>query len=221
MSEKPSRARPPRAARRALTSRHHGIARVDDYAWLRSSNWQAVMRDPALLEPEIGSHLEAENAYTKAIMAGTEPLQEALFAEMKGRIKEDDAGVPAADGTFAYYTRFVIGGQHPLFCRKARGGGEEQILLDGNALAKPHAYFRIASVIHSPDHSLVAYAVDTKGSELYTVKIIEAGSGVLVDSRIADSNGALEWGADSRNLLYIWLDNEHRPRRALLHAIGA
>jgi oligopeptidase B len=221
MSEKPSRARPPRAARRPLTSRHHGIARVDDYAWLRSSNWQAVMRDPALLEPEIRSYLEAENAYTKAIMAGTEPLQEALFAEMKGRIKEDDVGVPAPDGAFAYYTRFVIGGQHPLFCRKARDGGEEQILLDGNALAKPHAYFRIASVTHSPDHSLVAYAVDTKGSELYTVKIIEAGTGVLVDSRIADSNGALEWAADSRNLLYIWLDNEHRPRRVLRHQIGA
>ena len=221
MSEKPSRARPPRAARRPLTSRHHGIARVDDYAWLRSSNWQAVMRDPALLEPEIRSYLEAENAYTKAIMAGTEPLQEALFAEMKGRIKEDDVGVPAPDGAFAYYTRFVIGGQHPLFCRKARDGGEEQILLDGNALAKPHAYFHIASVTHSPDHSLVAYAVDTKGSELYTVKIIEAGTGVLVDSRIADSNGALEWAADSRNLLYIWLDNEHRPRRVLRHQIGA
>ncbi|MEX1060131.1 MAG: S9 family peptidase [Methyloceanibacter sp.] len=221
MSEKPSRARPPRAARRPLTSLHHGIARVDDYAWLRSSNWQAVMRDPALLEPEIRSYLEAENAYTKAIMADTEPLQRELFAEMKGRIKEDDVGVPAPDGAFAYYTRFVIGGQHPLFCRKARDGGEEQILLDGNALAKPHAYFRIASVIHSPDHSLVAYAVDTKGSELYTVKIIEAGSGALVDSRIADSNGALEWAADSRNLLYIWLDNEHRPRRALRHAIGA
>ncbi len=179
------------------------------------------MRDPALLEPEIRSYLEAENAYTKAIMAGTEPLQEALFAEMKGRIKEDDVGVPAPDGAFAYYTRFVIGGQHPLFCRKARDGGEEQILLDGNALAKPHAYFRIASVTHSPDHSLVAYAVDTKGSELYTVKIIEAGTGALVDSRIADSNGALEWAADSRNLLYIWLDNEHRPRRVLRHAIGA
>jgi len=98
MSEKPSRARPPRAARRPLTSRHHGIARVDDYAWLRSSNWQAVMRDPALLEPEIRSYLEAENAYTKAIMAGTEPPQEALFAEMKGRIKEDDVGVPLPMG---------------------------------------------------------------------------------------------------------------------------
>ena len=130
------------------------------------------------------------------------------------------SGVPAPDGAFAYYTRFVVGGQHPLFCRKPRDGGDERILLDGNALAKPHAYFRIAGVTHSPDHSLVAYAVDTKGSEFYAVNVIEADTGARVDSRIADSNGSLEWGADSRHLLYVWLDDEHRPRRVLRHAVG-
>lgn len=220
MSGKHPRARAPRAARQALTSFHHGIERVDDYAWLRAANWQTVMRDPALLDPQIRAHLEAENAYTKAVMADTEALQERLFAEMKGRIKEDDASVPAPDGAFAYYTRFVTGAQHPLFCRKASAGSEEQVLLDGNALAKPHAYFRIASVAHSPDHSLLAYAVDTKGSEFYTVKIIEADTGALVDSRIADNNGSLEWAADSRTLLYVWLDDEHRPRRLLRHGVG-
>jgi oligopeptidase B len=221
MSEGQSRARAPRAARRPLTAFHHGIERVDDYAWLRAANWQAVMRDPALLDPAIRAHLEAENAYTKAIMADTEGLQQQLFAEMKGRIKEDDANVPAPDGAFAYYTRYLTGGQHPLFCRRARNGGEERILVDGNALSQPHAYFRIASVAHSPDHSLVAYAVDTKGSEFYTVNIIEADTGALVESRIADNNGSLEWAADSRGLLYIWLDDEHRPRRVLRHFIGA
>ncbi|HEX2446842.1 MAG TPA: S9 family peptidase [Methyloceanibacter sp.] len=211
----------PRAIRRPSTSLYHGITRVDDYAWLRADNWQAVMRDPALLDPEIRSYLEAENAYSKALMADTEVLQERLFAEMKGRIKEDDVGVPAPDGAYAYYTRFVIGGQHPLFCRKPREGGEEQILLDGNALAKPHAYFRIAGVTHSPDHKLLAYAVDTKGSEFYAVNVIEAATGVLLESRIADSDGSLEWAADSATLLYVWLDDEHRPRRVLHHAVGA
>ncbi len=220
MNEGPSLTRAPRAARHALTSRHHGIARVDDYAWLRAANWQEVMRDPAALAPDIRAYLEAENAYTESAMAGTEPLQATLFAEMKGRIKEDDASVPARDGPFAYYTRFVTGGQHPLFCRVPTQGGEEQILLDGNALAEPHAYFRLASVVHSPDHRLIAYAVDTKGSELYTVNVIEAGTGALVDSKIVDSNGSLEWAADSRSLFYVWLDNEHRPRRVLRHAVG-
>ena len=74
---------------------------------------------------------------------------------------------------------------------------------------------------HSPDHRLVAYAVDTKGSEFYTVNVIDAATGALVDSRIADSNGSLEWAADSRTLLYVWLDDEHRPRRVLRHTVGA
>ncbi len=204
-----------------MTSVHHGIARVDDYAWLRAPNWQAVMRDPALLAPEIRAYLEAENAYTGAVMAETEQLQARLFNEMKGRIKEDDASVPAADGPFTYYTRFVVGGQHPLFCRQPRDGGEEQILLDGNELAAPHAYFRIAGVTHSPDHRLVAYAADTKGSEFYAVNVIDAATGALVDSRVADCNGSLEWAADSRTLLYVWLDEEHRPRRVLRHTVGS
>ena len=150
---------------------------MDDYAWLRAANWQAVMRDPAQLDPAIRAHLEAENAYAEAFMADTKELQAQLLAEMKGRIKEDDASVPAPDGPFAYYTCYVTGGQYPLFCRRPRDGGEERVLVDGNALAKPHAYFRIAGVAHSPDHSLIAYAVDTKGSEFYTVNVIEADSG--------------------------------------------
>ena len=194
---------------------------MDDYGWLRASNWHAVIRDPALLDPKIRDYLETENAYSTAILADTEALQAALFAEMKGRIKEDDAGVPAPDGAFAYYTRYVVGGQHPIFCRKPRDGGEERILLDGNVLAAPYAYFRITGVAHSPDHRLVAYAVDSNGSELYTVNVIEADTGALVDSRVADSNGTLEWSADSRHLFYIWLDDEHRPRRLLRHTIGA
>jgi oligopeptidase B len=211
----------PRARKHPSASSHHGIERVDDYAWLRASNWQTVMRDPSALDPEIRAHLEAENAYTEAATADKEALRKTLFGEMKGRIKEDDESVPAPDGAFAYYTRFVVGGQHPLFCRKPRAGGEEQILVDGNALAKPHAYFRIANVAHSPDHSLIAYAVDTRGSEFYTVNIVEADTGKLIDSQIMDNNGALQWAADSQTLLYVWLDEEHRPRRLLAHQVGA
>ena len=211
---------PPRAPRRPLTSTHHSIVRVDDYAWLRASNWQAVMRNPAVLDPDIRAQLEAENAYTSGIMAQTEELQQLLFSEMKARIKEDDASVPAPDGGFSYYTRFVTGGQHPLFCRVPRAGGEEQLLIDGNALAKDHPYFRIANVSHSPDHKLIAYAVDIKGSEFYTLQIIETGTGTLLDTRIADTNASFEWASDSRTLLYVWVDDEHRPRKVLSHAIG-
>jgi oligopeptidase B len=210
----------PRAARRPSTSINHGMARVDDYAWLRAANWQAVIRDPTLLDPEIRDYLEAENAFAKAILADTEELQAKLFAEMKGRIKEDDAGVPASDGAFAYYSRYAIGGQHPIFCRIPRNGGDERILVDGNALAAPHTYFRIADAVHSPDHRFMAYASDTKGSEFYAVDVIDAETGKLVDRRIRDSNGTLAWSSDSRQLFYIQLDDDHRPRRLLRHMIG-
>src|SRR5262245_959620 len=109
---------------------------------------------------------------------------------MKGRIKEDDAGVPAPDGPFAYYTlrdRRPAPVILPQAARRRRGARA----VDGNQMAKPHAYFRIASVAHSSDHSLIAYAVDTKGSEFYTVNVIETDSGAVVDSRIADNNGSL------------------------------
>ncbi|MCB1549193.1 MAG: S9 family peptidase, partial [Hyphomicrobiaceae bacterium] len=84
---------PPRAAQRPTSRSFHGETLSDEYAWLRADNWQEVMRDPEALAPEIRAYLEAENAYTNAALADTEALQEALFAEMKGRIKEDDSSV--------------------------------------------------------------------------------------------------------------------------------
>src|SRR4029079_14489172 len=94
----------PRAARRPFTDTHHGIVREDDYARLRASNWQEVMRDPAVLDPAIRAHIEAENAYSKNEMADIEKLQAALFAEMKARIKEDDDSVPSPYGHCESYT---------------------------------------------------------------------------------------------------------------------
>ncbi len=220
MNKPDSPARGPLAPRRPSQSHHHGIDRDDDYAWLRADNWQAVMRDPAVLPPDIRAHLEAENAYTKAAMGDTEALQETLFAEMKGRIKEDDSSVPAPDGPFDYYTRYITGGQQPLFCRRPRGGGEETILIDGNALAEGHAYFRIAQVAHSPDHKRIAYAVDTKGSEYFTAKVIDAETGAVEEEAVTDACGGLEWAMDSETLLYVWLDEEHRPRKLFAHNIG-
>src|SRR5688572_12868525 len=108
----------PMAARRPVVTTRHGVELVDDYAWLRAANWQDVMRDPALLDPEIRAHLDAENAHTAAQLADTRDLQEVLFAEMKGRIKEDDSSVPSPDGPFEYYASYVIGGQYPLLARR-------------------------------------------------------------------------------------------------------
>ena len=109
----------PRAEKRPVTATVHGIDRTDPYAWLRADNWQEVMRAPDTLDPAIRAYLEAENAYLEEGLADTSALQETLFGEMKGRIKEDDSSVPTADGPYAYGVRYVTGGQHPKLVRIA------------------------------------------------------------------------------------------------------
>ena len=167
----------PRAERRPTASTRHGVTLTDDYAWLRADNWREVMRDPSVLDPAIRAYLEAENAYEKAALAHTAPLQEKLFAEMKGRIKEDDSSVPSPDGPHAYYYRYREGGQHPIACRQPRDGGAEEMLLDGDALAAGKAYFQLGATRHSPDHRLFAWSADDKGSEYDTLRIRELATG--------------------------------------------
>jgi oligopeptidase B len=206
----------PQAPKKPQKDTYHGISRQDDYAWLRADNWQDVMRDPDTLAPEIRDYLEAENAYIKGWMQDTRTLQSHIFKEMKGRIKEDDSSVPARDGAYEYYTRFITGGQHPLFCRCKTGGKDEQILIDGNALAKDEAYFNIGNVAHSPDHTRIAYAFDDKGSEYYTIRILDIKSGARVADDICDTNGDPVWGRSSSDLYYTRLDANHRPSQIFL-----
>jgi len=147
----------PRAAKRPQSDTHHDITRIDDYAWLRDANWREVMRDPGALDKDIRAYLEAENAYTEAALAPLMELREVLFAEMKGRIKEDDSSVPSPDGAFAYYTRFEEGAQHPIFCRRPRDAeGAERIVLDANKEAEGTDYFRIGDVDHDPAQRLAS-----------------------------------------------------------------
>jgi oligopeptidase B len=212
--------KPPRAAKRPVTSTYHGAMLVDDYAWLRADNWQEVMRDPALLDAEIRAYLEAENAYTEAVMADTGALQERLFAEMKARIKEDDSSVPAKHGPWAYYSSYVTGGQYPRLCRQPREGGDEAVLIDGNREAEGKSFWQLGATAHSPDHRYLAYAVDDKGSELFTIRIRDLASGEDLADAIPDTRGAIVWARDGRTLFYTRLDESQRPRFVLRHVIG-
>src|SRR5436190_18617477 len=146
--------KPPVAAKIPHRIEQLGRSRTDDYAWMKDDNWQQVLRDPKALRADVRVHLEAENAFTKAVLAGTEDLQAALFAEMKGRIKEDDSSVPAPDGPWDYYVRYDLGAEHPLHARRPRGTPDgEAVLLDEPALARGKAYFQFGHPSHSPNHA--------------------------------------------------------------------
>src|ERR1700738_215260 len=121
----------PSAPRRPHSFTTHGITVVDDYAWLKDANWQEVLRDPAGLDADIRNYLETEKAYTESLLGHTAGLQKMLVKEMRGRIKEDDSSVPAPDGPYAYLRKFRDGGEHEMFGRCPRDGGEIEIVLEG------------------------------------------------------------------------------------------
>ncbi|KAA5801105.1 S9 family peptidase [Alkalicaulis satelles] len=215
---------PPVAEQRPVTIEQLGRTRVDEYAWMRDDDWQQVMRDPSVLRADIRTHLEAENAYYNQVMAPTEALHQRLYAEMRGRIKEDDSSPPERDGPWFYYTRYREGGQYPVYARRAAGEdgamtGEEQILLDGDAEAEGIEYYQLGAVEHSPDHRWLAYAVDTAGSEFYQLRIRDLETGQDIATLTEESYGSMEWANDSQTLYWVWRDENNRPRRVYRQAI--
>jgi oligopeptidase B len=217
----------PRAEKRPVIVRRHGVTLTDEYAWLKAPNWQAVMRDPGVLDPAIRTYLEAENAHTEAVLAGTRALQDELFAEMKGRIKEDDSSVPAPDGAYAYFRRYREGGQHPLICRVPRAAqgpqaaqGNEEVLLDADALAAGKAFFQLGGFAHSPDHRKAMWTADEAGSELYAGRVRDLATGADLADVVPDVSGAAVWTADSSAFYYVRLDAQHRPTRVFRHRLG-
>ena len=201
---------PPVAPVQPVTHRNHGDARVDHYYWLRERD------NPAVL-----AYLEAENQYTEAMLAHTEALQDSLYEEMKNRIKETDESVPVAHGGYFYYHREEEGKQYRIYCRKKGSlDADEQVLIDLNAEAEGRDYLRMGNFAVSPDHSLLAFALDTDGSETYTLRVKDLETGNLLPDRIENTYYGLEWGKDNRTLFYTTLDPALRPYKLHRHRLG-
>ena len=211
---------PPAAPRRPHSFTTQGITVVDDYAWLKDKNWQEVLRDPDVLDPDIRTYLEAENAYTESLLGHTAALQKTLVAEMRGRIKEDDSSVPSPDGAYAYMRKFREGGQHEMFGRMPRDGGEVHIVLDGDQLAEAEEYFKFGGARHSPDHRLEAWSADVKGSEYFTIRVRDWATGTDLDDRVEETDGGVVWSTDCKSFFYVKLDDNHRPMQVWRHRLG-
>ncbi|WP_131194377.1 S9 family peptidase [Lichenihabitans psoromatis] len=216
-------AQPPAPAeRRSSLTIVHGLELDDPYAWLKASNWQEVLRKPSALPTDIKAVLDRENSYADAVLAPTSDLQTSLIAEMRARIKEDDSDVPVSDGPFDYYVRHRDNGQHEIVCRRPRDTEvDETILLDGDVLAEGHPFFEIGAAQHSPDHRLLAWSADLKGSELFTLQVrdIEAGSDLA--DRVPQTDGNAVWFADCASFLYVRMDDNHRASSVYRHRLGS
>ncbi len=195
----------------------YGDVRDDDYYWMRDKT-----------DPKVISYLNAENDYTKSVLSHTEPVQDALFQEMRGRIQETDQSVPVEIDGFRYYNRTEAGKQYSIYCRRSSdsdtGGdtdGNEEILLDLNAEAEGYEYMRLGNYAVSPDHRFLAYALDTDGSENYTLRVKDLASGELLTDEVTETYYGLAWANDNRTLFYTRMDAAHRPDRVFRHTLGA
>ena len=188
----------------------HGDVRIDDYFWLREKS-----------NPEVIKYLEAENEYTEAVMKQTEEFQKLLYEELVGRIKETDLSVPEKIDDYYYYSRTEEGEQYPIYCRKKESlNAEEEILLDQNALAEGYDYFDIGAFQISRDHQLLAYSVDTTGSETFTLYVKDLNAGGLLKDEIKNIYYYVEWGNDNKTIFYTTLDEAKRPYKLYRHILG-
>jgi oligopeptidase B len=202
---------PPAAAKKPKTTQIHGISLKDDYFWLREK-----------ANPEVIKHLEAENAYTEAVMAPMKGLEEALYKEMLGRIKQTDLSVPSRIGEYLYYSRTEEGKQYPYMCRR-KGSMEapEELLLDLNKLAEGHKFLSLGGYSVSNDGNLLAYSTDTTGYRQYMLQVKDLRTGQTLAERI-ERTGSIVWAADNRTIFYSTEDPvSKRSDKFWRHVVGA
>ena len=201
--------KPPVAKKIPKTTKIHGDVLVDNYFWMREKT-----------NPEVIAYLEAENAYTDAMMKQTEAFQEALYTEMLARIKETDLSVPSRQGEYFYYSRTEKGKQYPIYCRK-RGSldAPEEVTLDLNELAKGHKYLGLGAYAVSDDGNLLAYSTDITGYRQYTLYVKDLRTGQLLPDRI-EKTTSVTWANDNKTLFYSVEDHAKRPYRIYRHTPG-
>jgi len=206
--------KPPVAAKRPHTYTVHGITVEDPYDWLYDKSY------PTVDDKDVLDHIKAENAYFEAKMGGQAAFTEALFTEMRARIKEDDSTVPQKDGDYLYWSEFEEGAQYRKHYRKPVAGGEPQLLIDENALAEGQEYFSLGAASVSQNGRYLAYSTDTNGSERYTARIKDLETGEHLPDVIENLRGGLTWVANDTALVYGPSTEEWRTLEAKLHVIG-
>jgi oligopeptidase B len=203
--------RPPKAKIQPTTLEKHGHRRDDDYYWLRE-------RD----NPDVIEYLKAENAFTDSMMASSKQLEEAIFNEMKARIKQTDLSVPYKLDDYFYYTRYETGKEYAIYCRK-KGSLEatEEIMIDGNLLAQGHGFFSVGNTQVSFGQDILAFAVDTVGRRFYTIRFKNVTTGGMLSDEIRSTTANIAWANDNKTLFYTKQDPKTlRSYRIYRHTLG-
>lgn len=217
MSNKPSQlysqhqtSTAPVAAQRPKALTEHGDTRIDEYYWLNDRNDQEVI-----------GYLQAENQYRDALMGHLKPLQEQLFAEMRGRIKEQDQSVPYRDNGYYYLTRYEQGLEYPIYARK-KGSlqAAEEIMLNVNEMAEGYGYFSAAGLSVSPNNKLLAFGQDTLGRRIYSIRFKDLQTGAYLPDELPNTTGGAVWAMDNQHIFYSVKDETLRDYKIMRHKLG-
>jgi len=211
-TQTPAKPVPPTAEKIKKELTLHQHTRIDNYYWIKQRE-----------NPKVMDYLKAENDYLKAVMKHTEDLQETLFKEIVGRIKQVDTSVPYKYNRYYYYRRYEKGKEYRVYCRK-KGSmkGKEEILLNVNQMAKGHAFYNVSGDFSiSPDNKIIAYGVDTVSRRIFTLHFKNLVTGEMSSEEIPDTTGGSAWANDNKTVFYTIKDKTLREYKIFKHRLGS
>ena len=213
---------PPVAKKIDKTLQIHNDTRVDPYFWMRLSDAQKEAETPDNQTQDVLDYLNAENDYLKKVMKPTEKLQETLYEEIVGRIKQDDASVPVSVNGYTYYTRFEKGEDYPYYCRKQNtDNAEEEVMLNGPEMGKDQSYFAVGGRSVSENNRFLAYGVDWVSRREYTLYFKDLTTGELLEDKIENTTGSVTWANDNQTVFYVKKDPQTlRANQIYKHRLG-
>ena len=213
----------PQLSKKADTKSCHNVTWTDDYSWVHQKNILEVLKDSSKLLPEVRKYLEEENKYTEFHLQDTKEFQKNLFNEIKARIKLDDESLPFKDKSYEYWTKTTKKGNYSIKCRKKIGTDEVEEIWNGDKEKNKlkTEYFGVGDLEVSYNDKFLAYSLDLKGSEYFTIYIRDIKTGSLITEKIENTSGSINFSLDDQYIFYSKLDENHRPRSIFRHRIGS
>ena len=211
----------PKLRKQPIIKSCHNINWEDEYSWIHQENILEVLKDGSKLLPEVKEYLIEENTHTENVMADTKELQKKLFNEIKSRIKLDDESLPYKDKKYEYWTKVTKEGNYSKKLRRKIGEKNIETYWDGDLEAKGKKFFNTGDIAVSNNDELLAYSVDDKGSEYFTIFVRHIADNKIIEEPIPDTAGGITWSYDDKYFFYSKLDKFHRPRQIYRHKLGS
>ena len=213
----------PKLRQQKTTKKCHGVSWEDNYSWIHQENILEVLKDPSLLNAEVKKYLEENNNYTQNKLRDTKKIQKKLFGEIKSRIKLDDESLPFTDKKYIYWTKTTRETNYAIKLRKKIGTNKIEEYWSGEKEKKKlnTEYFGIGDLGVSNNDEMLAYSLDLKGSEYFTIYIRRISNNQIISEEIKETSGSITWSLDDKYIFYSKLDKYHRPRKIYRHKIGS